>query len=139
MLSKNDFDHPTAKIDSTSGANAQRRFKSPFVPIRLLRILILQPVRGYFFDSIGHEPTSRRLLDPLVGAGQATWVLPSNLRNSSAQLGKRLCNPVNQETDAFRLILGGRINDLQRGAARREFLQKLNEGTGLQVCGDIPK
>jgi hypothetical protein len=43
------------KIDSTSGANAQRRFKSPFAPIRLLRILILQPVRGYFFDSIGHE------------------------------------------------------------------------------------
>jgi hypothetical protein len=36
------------KIDSRSGANAQR--KNPFAPIRLLRILILQLVRGDFFD-----------------------------------------------------------------------------------------
>jgi len=51
------------KIDSTSGANAQRRFKSPFAPIRLLRILILQPVRDYFFDSIDPERTSGNEMD----------------------------------------------------------------------------
>jgi hypothetical protein len=32
-------------------------FKNPFAPIQLLRILILQPVRGDFFDSIGQKQT----------------------------------------------------------------------------------
>jgi hypothetical protein len=35
------------------GAYAQRRFKNPFVPIRLLRVSILQLRRGDFCNNIG--------------------------------------------------------------------------------------
>jgi len=36
------------KVDSKSGIKAQGRFKNPFTPIRLLRIFILQLLRGDF-------------------------------------------------------------------------------------------
>src|SRR3954463_5521906 len=45
------------KIDSRSSTNKQRKFKNPFVPIGLLRILILQLPRGAFCNKIGHSPT----------------------------------------------------------------------------------
>src|SRR5712671_2578967 len=40
--------HLASNIHSMSGAYAQRRFKNPFVPIRLLRVSILQLRRGDF-------------------------------------------------------------------------------------------
>jgi hypothetical protein len=52
---------------------------------------------------------------------------------------KRLCEPLDQETHPFRLILSGRIDNLQPRAASGEFLQKLDKCAGLQVRFHIPK
>ena len=43
------------KIDSRSCADVQRGFKNPFASIRLLRISILQPLRGDFCNTICQE------------------------------------------------------------------------------------
>ncbi len=55
------------------------------------------------------------------------------------QNGKRLSNPLDQQADALRLILGGGIDNLKPGAAGRVFVQKLHERAGLQIRIDIPK
>jgi hypothetical protein len=62
------------KIDSRLGGNAQRLIQNRFAPIRLLRILILQSVSGYFFDSIGQNAT-----ESFCGSLHPTTAAPWNL------------------------------------------------------------
>jgi hypothetical protein len=53
-----------ARLIQTSSVNAQRSFKNPFAPIRLLRIFILNLLRGDFCNTIrlksGHFSTHAR-------------------------------------------------------------------------------
>jgi hypothetical protein len=57
MLSKNDFANPTRKIDSNQTPMCNVDSKNPVAPIRLLRIRILQFVRGDFFYNIDPQET----------------------------------------------------------------------------------